>query len=40
MSTDVNALELLPAQIRDEGEARWQTGGCDFFTVACAHTCA
>jgi hypothetical protein len=39
MSTDVNALELLPAQIRDDGAARHQTGGCDVFSIICVQTC-
>jgi hypothetical protein len=38
MSTDVSALELLPAQTRDEGGARLQTA-CDVFSIICVQTC-
>jgi hypothetical protein len=38
MSTDVNALELLPAQTRDDGEARFVTA-CDVFSIICVRTC-
>ena len=38
MSTDVNELELLPAQTRDEGQARFVTA-CDVFSIVCVQTC-
>ena len=38
MSTDVNALELLPAQTRDDGEERFVTA-CDVFSIICVRTC-
>lgn len=38
MSTDVNALELLPAQTRDDGEERLVTA-CDVFSIICIQTC-
>ena len=38
MSTDVNELELLPAQTRDEGKERLVTA-CDVFSIVCVQTC-
>jgi len=38
MSTDVNELELLAAQTRDEGQARFVTA-CDVFSIVCVQTC-
>jgi hypothetical protein len=38
VSTDVNELELLPAQIRDEGGERHITA-CDVFSIICVQTC-
>jgi len=38
MNTDVNALEVLPAQTSDDEEARLVTG-CDLATYCFSHSC-
>jgi hypothetical protein len=38
MSTDVDALDLLPAEESEEDKARWVTG-CDLFTFCTDTTC-
>jgi hypothetical protein len=38
VSTDVNALEQLPAQTRDDAGVRFVTA-CDVFSIICVQTC-
>jgi hypothetical protein len=38
MTTDINALELLPAQTRDDPNERVVTA-CDVFSIICVQTC-